>query len=109
LAVSATLLVGGEAFAERFVEYLHVEAGSGVSGGGHAAVRFGDTTYRYVYAEPGLIESTAEPNESFDDASRALGNRSIHVSRIAACEEVYDALVEAFERRTVDAPSPRRP
>jgi hypothetical protein len=94
-------VVSGSARAERFIEYLHVEAGSGASGGGHAAVRFADTTYHYVYAEPGLIQSTAERNESFEYAYRVLGNRSIHVSRIAVSAEQYEALAETFARRHV--------
>lgn len=85
--------------AERFIQYLHVEAGSGASGGGHAALRFADTTYHYVYSEPGIIESAAEANDSFDYAYRGLGNRSIHASRIVVADDVYDALAEAFERR----------
>lgn len=101
LALSATLVVCGAARAELFVEYLHVEAGSGASGGGHAALRFADTTYHYVYAEPGIIESAAEANDSFDYAYRGLGNRSIHSSRIVVAADVYDALAESFERRHI--------
>lgn len=85
----------------RSIQYLHVEAGSGTSGGGHAAVRIGDTTYHYVYAEPGLIRSTAESNASFDFAYRALGNRSIHATRIVVSEAGYQALADAFARRHV--------
>ncbi len=99
--MSATLVVCETARAERFVDYLHVEAASGASGGGHAAVRFADTTYHYVYAEPGIIESNAEPNDSFDYAYRGLGNRSIHVSRLVVADGAYDALAEAFERRHI--------
>jgi hypothetical protein len=95
------LVVCEAARAERFVEYLHIEAGSGASGGGHAALRFADTTYHYVYAEPGIIESAAEANDSFDYAYRGLGNRSIHASRIVVEDDVYDALAEAFERRHI--------
>lgn len=94
-------MVAGTARAERFIEYLHVEAGSGASGGGHAALRFADTTYHYVYAEPGLLESTAEPNGSFEYAYRVLGNRNIHVSRIAVSDERYETLAETFARRHV--------
>lgn len=97
----ATVALCETARAERSVEYLHVEAGSGTSGGGHAAVRFADTTYHYVYAPPGLIRSTAEPNESFEYAYRVLGNRSIHVSRIAVSDEDYEALAETFARRHI--------
>ena len=99
LALSITLLVYDEACAERFVEYLHIEAGSGASGGGHAALRIGDTTYHYVYDEPGIIRASAEPNEEFDYAYRALGNRNIHVSRILTDDATYDALADAFDRR----------
>lgn len=101
LALAALLLACEAARAERYLEYLHVEAGSGASGGGHAAIRIGETTYHYVYAEPGLIESIAEPNEDFDYAYRALGNRSIHARRIAADAAAYQALADAFERRHV--------
>jgi hypothetical protein len=101
LAVPATLLTCEAAIADRFIEYLHIEAGSGASGGGHAGLRIGGTTYHYVYAEPGLIESTAEPNEDFEYAYRALGNRSIHVSRIATSDAAYEALAETFERRHI--------
>jgi hypothetical protein len=101
LAVPATLLPCEAAIADRFVEYLHIEAGSGASGGGHAGLRIGDTTYHYVYAEPGLIESAAESNEDFEYAYRALANRSIHVSRIATSDRAYEALADSFERRHI--------
>lgn len=101
IALFATGALAGTASGGRFVEYLHVEAGSGSSGGGHAALRIGDTTYHYVYAEPGLIKSTAESNASFDYAYRALGNRSIHVSRIAVPDELYRALADNFARRHI--------
>ena len=99
--LATTLLASETACAERFVDYLHIEASSGASGGGHTAVRFADKTYHYVYSQPGLIASMVEANEHFDFVYRGLQNRSIHLSRIRTTDAEYDALEQAFARRHV--------
>jgi hypothetical protein len=79
-------------------EYLYVEPNTGAASGGHAAIRFGDETYHFQH-EAGLVRAVREPSEHFDYVYRAVGNRSVHATRIAISEQGYDVLRDAFRKR----------
>ena len=83
----------------RTFDYLYVEPNSGASSGGHAAVRFGDVTFHFQHADPGIIRSIKETSGSFEYAYRALGNRTVHASSIAVSADTYERLRDAFEQR----------
>lgn len=82
-------------------ELLYIEPNSGAASGGHAAVRFGEVTYHFPHAAPGIIRSAKEASESFEYTYRGLGNRPVHVSSIAVSANTYERLRGAFERRHV--------
>jgi len=84
---------------DRTFDYLYIEPNSGASSGGHAAVRFGDVTFHFQHAEPGIIRAVKETSESFEYVYRGLGNRTVHVSRIAVSADTYARLHDAFDRR----------
>lgn len=80
-------------------DYLHVEAGSGASAGGHVGVRFGDQVYHFQHEAPGFIAPAAQSWESFDRDYRGHGNRPIHVLRIGIADAAEAGLRAAFDRR----------
>jgi hypothetical protein len=91
--------------AEAFFDYLYIEANTGSSAGGHAAVRFDDTVYHFQHTEPGIVRPYAQSWASFDLAYRGLGNRPIHLQRIAVSADRYERLRGEFRRRLLVAES----
>ena len=85
----------------RSFDYLHVEADSGASSGGHAAIRFGDDTYHFVNAAPSIVRAVRERSDEFDYVYRAYDNRSIDVTRVEVSDHTYEALRTAFVRRVL--------
>jgi hypothetical protein len=82
-------------------DYLYIEASSGSSAGGHAAVRFGDRVYHFQHESPGIIAPAVQSWESFDLDYRGHGNRPIHVQRILVDPAAAERLRDAFHRRLV--------
>jgi hypothetical protein len=89
------------AAAEAFFDYLYIEASSGSSAGGHAAVRFGEDVYHFQHGEPGIIRPAVQTWASFDLSYRGIENRPIHVQRIAVSPRTYERLRSGFHRRYV--------
>jgi hypothetical protein len=94
-----SLAAAAHAGPERSFDYIHVEADSGASSGGHAAIRFGDEVFHFQQADPGIVNAVREPFEYFDYVYRAVGNRGLDVTRVTVPGPAYAALREAFERR----------
>jgi len=92
------LLLPTRATARSF-DYLHIEAGSGASSGGHAAIRFGDDTYHFLNADPGIVRAVRDRSDEFDFVYRAYDNRGIDVTRVDVSDATYEALRGAFLRR----------
>ena len=102
LCLACTLLAAHRsAAADAFFDYLYIEASSGSSAGGHAAVRFAEEVYHFQHADPGIIRPAVEPWTSFDLSYRGLENRPIHVQRIAVSPAAYERLRAGFHRRYV--------
>ena len=83
----------------RSFDYLDIEAGSGASSGGHAAIRFGDDTYHFLNADPGIVRAVRVRSDAFDYVYRAYDNRGIDVTRVDVSDATYAALRAAFVRR----------
>lgn len=81
-----------------FFEYLYIESNSGASAGGHAGVRLGEDVYHFQHQSPGIIRATVQPAASFDLEYRGLGNRPIHVQRVAVSPATYERLEAAFRQ-----------
>ena len=97
IAPYASRAGGGDS--PRFFEYLNIEANSGSSSGGHAAICFGDTCYHFQQTERSMIRLCRDDFEELDYRYRLLGNRTAHASRIEVSGGTYDRLREAFEGR----------
>ena len=83
----------------RFFEYLNIEANSGGSSGGHAAICFGGSCYHFQQTENSMIRLRRDDFEELDYQYRLLGNRTVHASRIEVSSGTYDRLREAFDAR----------
>ncbi|MGH8556748.1 MAG: hypothetical protein ACRESZ_04665 [Methylococcales bacterium] len=81
-----------------FIDYLYIEAGAGNSSGGHAAIRFAEDVFHYQYFD-GLLKAVRQNKRNFEYQYRLLGNRSIHVSRIAVREATYRNLLGYFRHK----------
>jgi hypothetical protein len=82
---------------EYFIDYFYIEAGQGDSSGGHAAIGFGENVFHYQYSR-GLLKAVRQNRSQFEYQYRFLGNRTIHVSRIAVPKSVYLRLNDYFTR-----------
>ncbi|MGH8551623.1 MAG: hypothetical protein ACRERU_24060 [Methylococcales bacterium] len=83
------------AASDYFIDYLYIEAGQGDSSGGHAAIRFNEDVFHYQYFA-GLLKAVRQNRRDFEYQYRFLGNRSIHVSRIAVHRAAYQDLLSYF-------------
>lgn len=102
LCLACMLLAASRAgAADAFFDYLYIEASSGSSAGGHAAVRFGEDVYHFQHGDPGIIRPALDSWTSFDLSYRGLENRPIHVERIRVSPATYQQLRSAFHRRFV--------
>lgn len=84
-----------------FFDYLYIEASSGSSAGGHAAVRFGENVYHFQHGDPGIIRPALDAWATFDLAYRGIENRPIHVQRIRVSSDTYENSRSGFHRRYV--------
>jgi len=96
----AFVSVSNRAMARPF-DYLDIEAGSGASSGGHAAIRFGDDTYHFLNADPGIVRAVRVRSDKFDYDYRAYDNRGIDVTRVDVSDATYETLRMAFVRRVL--------
>jgi hypothetical protein len=101
LCALAVLLVAPAAPGEESAfDYLYVEANEGGSSGGHAAVAFGAEVYHFANRD-GLLVLDRQPTREFMHAYALLGNRDIHLSRVAlqaADRERIAAALDAYAR-----------
>jgi hypothetical protein len=79
-------------------EYLYVRAHEGNASGGHAAIRFGASTFDFQ-RDAGWLVPRREDSRHFQHLYRTLENRSIEVSRVAATPATVVGLRDTFERR----------
>jgi hypothetical protein len=79
-------------------EYLYVRAHEGNASGGHAAIRFGESTFDFQH-DAGWLVPRREDSRHFQHMYRTLENRSIEVSRVAATPAMVALLRDTFERR----------
>jgi hypothetical protein len=83
LCAFAWLLAGPiPAHSEATFDYLYVEANEGGSSGGHAALREREQVFHFANRD-GLLVLARESTQEFVHAYALLGNRDIHVSRVA--------------------------
>ncbi|MEN8181920.1 MAG: hypothetical protein ABFS46_05230 [Myxococcota bacterium] len=80
------------------VDYLHVRANEGESSGGHAAIRFGESTFHFQHHR-GLVRLLREDSQRFQHRYRTLQNRDIELTRVSVSEETGSLLETAFRRR----------
>jgi hypothetical protein len=104
LLSAAILCLGPHAVAEaevpqRFFEYLFVEANSGDSSGGHAAICFEDWCYHFQQDEEQTIRLHRLAALEFDYQYRLLGNRTIHATQVRVSADTYERLHAAFQAR----------
>jgi hypothetical protein len=97
-AILATACSLGSAAAAATLDFLHIEANEGGSSGGHAALRFGDTTYHFQNVD-GLLLLDREDSQRLLHDYALLENRPIHVSRIELPDEAARAAQEVFRSR----------
>ncbi len=94
---------GSDAAATCRLEYLHVQAGEGMSSGGHAAICFETLCYHFVHADGGGLELRREPRGRLEFGYRVLGNRGMHalapVVDEDACRRARQAFVEQWRIR----------
>jgi hypothetical protein len=77
-------------------DYFYVEANEGGSSGGHTAVRLGAQVFHFANRD-GLLVLDREPTRQFLHAYALLGNREIHVSRVALQDADRDRIAHAFD------------
>ncbi len=81
-------------------DYLYVRAHEGNASGGHAAIRFGASTFDFQH-DAGWLAPRREDSRRFQHQYRTLENRSIDVSRVAATPATVARLRDTFERRVL--------
>lgn len=99
-ALALSCALAGSLVAEKAnaFDYLYIEANEGTSSGGHAAIRFDDRTYHFEN-RAGLLVLSREDSHDFLFQYALLGNRPIHVSRIAVEEATRTRLRNHFNAR----------
>jgi hypothetical protein len=82
--------------APRTVEYLHVEANTGGSSGGHAALCVATECFHFQQGDEGLLRLVKDRAEHFDHVYRALENRTIHAYRLSLADDAVARLAHAL-------------
>jgi len=85
--------------ATRFVDYLYLEPNEGGASAGHVALGFADRTYHFERLPGGLLQLERDDPAHFRYLYAALGNRAIHVTRIAVSDETRALLEAGFNTR----------
>ncbi|MBK7976630.1 MAG: hypothetical protein IPK07_26310 [Deltaproteobacteria bacterium] len=83
--------------APSFFEYLYAEPNSGAASGGHVAIRIGENVYHFQQVEGGILRLFRVDAARFDHSYRALGNRTLTVTRVAVPPGAAEELRWAFE------------
>jgi hypothetical protein len=92
----------GDASAERFADFLSVEANEGGSSGGHLALRLGAVVYHWQSEDDGLLHISRRNAADFLYEYAVLENRTVHRSRVAVPAATFVRLRDAFQRRWLD-------
>ncbi len=80
----------------RTAEFLHIEANSGGSSGGHAALCIARECFHFQQTDDGLLRLVKDPADRFDHVYRALENRTIHAYRVPLADDALGRLAHAF-------------
>lgn len=99
MALAACLLGLPGAAAGRFIDYVYVEPNEGGSSGGHVALRIDSETFHFQQAGEGLLRLQRDNSDAFDFRYSMLGNRPVHITRIAVADDTADLVRDAFTRR----------
>jgi len=81
------------------IDYLHVEANTGGSSGGHAALRLGELVFDFQHGEGSTLRLRRSGWESFRYRMAVRGNRTIHAARIEVAPGELERLVRSFNAR----------
>lgn len=65
------------------VEFWTIDANEGLSAGGHAAIRIGETVFHVEHRGDGLLRDRRDDRRRFEAAYRGRGNRGIDVLALA--------------------------
>jgi hypothetical protein len=99
-ALAALLALAGPAAARAAaLDWLHVEANSGGSSGGHAALRLGDRVFDFQHGEGGTLRLRRSTWEGFRQRTAIRGNRTIHAARVELAPEQLERIARAFDAR----------
>jgi hypothetical protein len=96
LALALPLSSWASASDEASFDYFYVEANEGGSSGGHSAVRLGAQVFHFSNRD-GLLVLDREPTREFLHAYALLGNRDIHLSRVALRAPDRDRIARALD------------
>ncbi|NPA24961.1 MAG: hypothetical protein GXO34_03940, partial [Deltaproteobacteria bacterium] len=81
------------------VSILYIEANSGDSSGGHAALRIGSEVFHYQFGRKGRLHLERESWEAFRFFYNDLGNRNLHEARLSLPPESNRRIWRYFTRR----------
>ncbi len=84
------------------VSILYIEANSGDSSGGHAALRIGSEVYHYQFGRNGRLHLERESWEAFRFFYNDLDNRDIHEARLPLPPEYEQRIWRYFTRRLLE-------
>jgi hypothetical protein len=96
LALALPLSSWASASRDASFDYFYVEANEGGSSGGHFAVRLGAQVFHFANRD-GLLVLDREPTREFLHAYALLGNRDIHLSRVALQAPDRDRIARALD------------
>jgi hypothetical protein len=98
IALAACLALAGSARAAT-LDWLHVEANTGGSSGGHAALRLGDLVFEFQHGEGGTLRLRRSDWDGFRYRTTVRGNRTIHAARVELTGAEHERLVRAFDEQ----------
>src|SRR5262249_18080587 len=81
------------------LDYLYIEANEGGSGGGHVALGIGDDVYHFQHDAEGVLALRRDRRAVFRVRYTLLQNRPVHLTRLAADDEMAERLRAGFAER----------
>ena len=96
--IALAVLVIARAVSADALDIIHVTANTGVSAGGHVAIRVADDAYHYQVDRDGLLFLYRDDWRDFVYRTAVLDNRSMNVVRVAPDEQTKAAIRSAFDR-----------
>ena len=75
---------------------IYIQANTGDSSGGHAALRRGQTVFHFQHSERGLLELKRENFQKFRFFYNDLGNRNMYESALGLSTDASDAVWKHF-------------